>query len=565
MTMSRRHLNVSAVGSAALAAALTLLLIGCGEPAGENSSRGDGPSVAGGAQGGQSGAAVAPLPRSSAIPSDAAPAIASARRLRGPAVAGLFYERHPEDLARQIDELLAEAKLVALGRLRGLIAPHAGYRYSGPTAAAAYKQLVGRQYKKVVVMAPSHYARFEGASIPDVAAYETPLGLVPLASATAELAQRRPMVLEPRCEVHRPSWWRLAPKELPPFGEDTPHTWEHSLEVQLPMLQRVLGRFELVPIVFGEVDPAEVARAIEPLLDDETLVVASSDLSHYLPYDTARSLDQTCIKAILAQSPEWIDQQEACGKGPIETLVALARKKGWKATLLDYRNSGDTAGDRSGVVGYAAIAFHDTAADEPPAPDLAAPLGLDDDQWRTLLRLARSAVEAAARGQLPPRPPEATLPAKLAEPRGCFVTLTKHGELCGCIGSIYPQEALWEAVLSRGRAAALEDPRFPRVRAEELPEIEIEVSVLTLPKALDHATPEELLERLRPGVDGVVLRVGRRQATFLPQVWEQLPDKQQFLAHLARKAGLPDDAWRDAKAQVLTYQVEARTEHDSGK
>jgi MEMO1 family protein len=486
------------------------------------------------------------------------------QKVRGPAVAGLFYERHPEDLARQIDELLAEAQPEPVGRLRGLVAPHAGYRFSGPTAAVAYQQLVGRPIDTVVVMAPSHYARFDGASIPDAEAYETPLGFVPLAADAARLAQQEPFVLEPKCDVRRPPWWRLSPKDLPPFGEDTPHSWEHSLEVQLPILQRVLGEFSLLPIVFGEVDPEEVAQALAGLIDDKTLVVASSDLSHYLPYDTAKALDTACIRAICSLSPEWIEQQEACGKGPILALVALARQKGWRAKLLDYRNSGDTAGDRSQVVGYAAIAFYEPEGAEAEAagPDLTEPLDLSADQRRFLLELARKTVEAAVRRESPPKLDEDFLEPKLLQPRGCFVTLQRGGELRGCIGSVFPMEPLSRAVASRARAAALEDPRFPSVRAEELPEIQVEVSVLTMPKRPAARTPDELLATLRPGIDGVVLRVGRRQSTFLPQVWEEIPGREQFLGNLAQKAGLPADAWRGSDAVVLTYQVESFEEDD---
>ena len=492
-------------------------------------------------------------------------------KVRGPAVAGLFYPKSREKLAEKVDQLLAEVKPEPVENLRGLICPHAGYEFSGKTAAIGYKQLAGREVDTVIVMAPSHYADFKGASVPDVEAYETPLGMVPLSPKAAELGKLRPLVVNPACEVIRPGWWRQSPKELPPFGADTPHTWEHSLEVQLPFLQRVLGDFRLVPVVFSrKVDPEAAAEALAKFLDARTIVVASSDLSHYLPYETAKGLDVTCCKAICSLKPEWVERQQACGKLPILTLVQLARKMGWKAKLLDYRNSGDTSGDKSrGVVGYAAIAFYEPDADTGKEK---APASMDGErtgsgeftpaQRKFLLELARRTVtEVVTRGKL------LTLsageaPNGLTDPRAVFVTLTIGGRLRGCIGSIFPQRPLYQAVIHSAASAAVRDRRFSPVGARELDKIRIEVSVLTLPKQLEFESAEELLGKLRPKVDGVVLRVGSRSATYLPQVWEQIPDKEDFLNHLAEKAGLKKSAWRGADAKVQVYQAEAFEESE---
>lgn len=184
------------------------------------------------------------------------------------------------------------------------------------------------------------------------------------------------------------------------------------------------------------------------------------------------------------------------------------------------------------------------------------------DEKQYLLRLARQTIEeVVTTGGMPEISP-AGLSSNLTERKGCFVTLKKNGELRGCIGHIVPQMPLYRAVMDNARSAALEDPRFPRVQPEELASIEIQVSVLTVPQVLAFISPEDLLRKLRPHVDGVVLTIGRRQATFLPQVWEQLPDKETFLAHLTAKAGLPPAAWRDPGTQVLTYQVEAFRESE---
>ena len=494
----------------------------------------------------------------------AAPAKTS-KKVIGPAVAGLFYPRHEQDLVKKVDELLAEVKQEPLKNLRALVCPHAGYEFSGPVAAVGYKQLMKRDFHTVIVLAPSHYAYFEGAAVADADVYETPLGRIPISPKAAELGKRKPFAINPRCQVQRPDWWQQSPQELPPFGKDTPFTWEHSLEVQLPFLQRTLKNFDLVPVIFGEVEPAAVADELIKSLDDKTLLVASSDLSHKLPYDAARSLDNRCITAICDMNVDMVELQEqwACGRMPISTVMHIARKKGWQPKLLDYRNSGDTAGNKLEVVGYAAIAFYEGDGAKPAEKNgqQTAQAELTPADREFLLKLARRSVTAAVNWEAPPSL-VANLAKFLKQPRACFVTLTKDGQLRGCIGSIFPEEPLAEAVIRRARSAATEDQRFARVKPEELAKLEVEVSVLTFPKRLKYATPEELLDKLRPNVEGVVLSMGGRQAVYLPQVWEQIPDKVQFLSHLAEKAGLENSAWRHPAAKVLVYQVVAFKESD---
>jgi AmmeMemoRadiSam system protein B/AmmeMemoRadiSam system protein A len=493
-------------------------------------------------------------------PSSATSGAKTPQKVRPPAVAGQFYEGDKEKLARQVDNLLAEVKQPTVPRLRGLVCPHAGYAYSGPVAAVAYNQLFGRNFETVIILAASHTARYRGAYISEVDAYETPLGLVPLSPLAAELVKLDPFMVTSRWQVRRPDFGNNVGPQVP-LGEETPDSFEHSLEVQLPFLQRTLRQFSIVPITYGIADPVAIARALEKFLDTKTLLIASSDLSHYHPYERARELDTACVQAILHLNVEWLRQQEACGRDPIITLIELAHKKHWKAKLLDYRNSGDTSGQKDrGVVGYAAIAFYEPDDEErntTASPSLDGGANYTPDQRRFLLRLARDTITAAVSGRPLPQPDTDTVEPALRAPRACFVTLTKEGRLRGCIGSVFPQEALYRAVMSRARAAALEDHRFPPVKRDELEQLHIEISVLTIPEALEFASPEELLGKLRPGVDGVVLRVGERHAVYLPQVWNTLRDKEEFLGSLAEKAGLPRFAWRDPRAVVMVYQVES--------
>lgn len=494
----------------------------------------------------------------------AAPA-ATTNRVREAAVAGLFYPADAKALGRALDRHLAAASARDLPDLRGLICPHAGYDYSGPTAAHSYKLLTGRRYDTVVILAASHYAWFEGVSVPVTEAYETPLGRVPVSARARELAAKAPFVLEPRCALRRPQWAHLAPKAAPPEGEDTPETWEHSVEVQVPFLQRVLTNFSILPVVFGDAEPEAVARGLAAVLDDRTLVIASTDLSHYHPYDEARSLDQQTVKWICGMDFAALQARRAadaaCGRMPVLTLMHLARLKGWQPQLLDYRNSGDTAGDKGRVVGYAAIAFAGAGKGETatatPAATAQTPANYSAEERQFLLALARRTLRSVTtNGSLPAVKAE-EVPAKLREPRGCFVTLTKAGALRGCIGNLQAGRPLYQAVMDNARGAALEDSRFSPVTAGEVPQLHLEISVLTEPRPLAFDSPADLLEKLVPHRDGVVLRLGARRSTFLPQVWEQLPDKEQFLSHLCRKAGCAPDAWRGSDVGVSIYHVEA--------
>ncbi len=484
--------------------------------------------------------------------------------VRQPAVAGLFYPKDPKALSAVVDRCLAAAPTNAVVGVRALICPHAGYEYSGPVAAHAYNHIADGSFDTVIILAASHYALFQGVSVPATEAYETPLGRVPVSEKARQLAKQSPFVLEPRCLVQRPQWSAVASKSCPSAGEDTPETWEHSVEVEVPFLQRTLMEFKILPIMFGRADPAEVAKALAPLVDDRTLVIASSDLSHYHPYEEARALDCQTVKWIgdldiaALQAPDA--EERACGRMPILTVLHLANLKGWKPQLLDYRNSGDTAGDKSRVVGYCAVAF--TGGDGRTNAGKATMEAKSSAQFNAtertfLLDLARQTLTRVTAGRGLPEIKSDAVPEPCRAVKGCFVTLTKSGELRGCIGNILPAGPLYQSVMDNARSAALRDPRFPAVTAEEAAKVHIEISVLTVPEPLAFASPEDLLARLQAHRDGVVLKIGERGATFLPQVWQQLPDKTEFLNHLAVKAGCAPSAWRGKDVSVSIYHVEA--------
>ena len=441
--------------------------------------------------------------------------------LRPAAVAGAFYPATARDLAAEVDELLghgAGGDLVA-GFPKALIVPHAGYIYSGGVAAEAYDRLRPARgiVRRVVLLGPCHRLPVRGLALPDAAAFDTPLGPVPVDRAAAASLAPLPQVVV----------------------SGAVHAEEHALEVQLPFLRRVLGDFSLVPLAVGAATPAEVAEVIETLWGgEETLIVVSSDLSHYHAYDEARAIDRETARAILDFSTE-IDHEQACGATPVAGLLLAARHRGLNVQLLDLRNSGDTAGGRGRVVGYGAFAFWDGA------PEFSSAHG------RMLLGIARSSIEAAL-GVSAAKP----LPGDswLKPARATFVTLMLNGRLRGCIGSLEAERALGEDVSSNARAAALSDPRFPPLTREELAAVRIEVSLLSTPKLLAFADHAGLIAQLRPGEDGLILERGSARATFLPQVWEGLPDPEQFVAELKRKAGLAPEL-STAQCRVWRYRV----------
>jgi hypothetical protein len=258
-------------------------------------------------------------------------------KVRLPAVAGLFYPNDRTELSQMLKDLLGKAQGPNVAP-KALIAPHAGYIYSGPIAASVYAQVASarQRIRRVILLGPAHRVPFHGIAASSASAFDTPLGPVPVDTAAVQALLSLPQV-------------RVL---------DEAHDLEHSLEVHLPFLQTVLDQFSLVPLVVGDASYQDVADVIEFLWGgDETLIVISSDLSHYHDYDTARTMDRATSKAIEALEPELIDHDQACGRTPVGGLLLVARQHGLHARTLDLRNSGDTAGPRDQVVGYGAYAI----------------------------------------------------------------------------------------------------------------------------------------------------------------------------------------------------------------
>ncbi|MGA3209829.1 MAG: AmmeMemoRadiSam system protein B [Terriglobales bacterium] len=455
-------------------------------------------------------------------------------------VAGSFYPADPDELSKMVDGFVAAAQVPSLPEPPiALIAPHAGYPYSGPVAGHSYAELKNRTFHRVVIIAPSHYDAFPFSAVYDGDAYVTPLGRVPVdKDFVVKLTAQGDSI-------------RLSGRGHERSGEQ----YEHALEDQLPFLQRTLTQFQLVPIIMGD-QSYEASRLLGVALaklirDPGTLIVASSDLSHYHPYAEAYAIDNNTLQAIKAwdyfnlsrnlQARVW----EACGGGPIVAAMIAAERLGAnRAELLEYANSGDVTGDRSRVVGYSSFVLYKAAATE----STVLPFTLTASEEQELLSVARKSVEMSVREGKSYKPPAGS--AALQQDRGAFVTITKNGELRGCIGYVSPMYPLIETVRDVATLAASRDPRFPPVTAAELGALQYEVSVLS---PFRHV---QAVEEIKVGQHGLLMRKGGREGLLLPQVpIEQKWDRKTFLEQTARKAGLPPGAWKDQDTDIFSFSA----------
>jgi AmmeMemoRadiSam system protein B/AmmeMemoRadiSam system protein A len=434
----------------------------------------------------------------------------------GPVVAGKFYTADRAALEAEIQGYLKAADPVAPEtEVLGYIVPHAGYIYSGPVAAYAYDLLRGTDVKVAVIIAPSHYVYSDKVAALDADMYGTPLGEIPVAKDEISKLIRQDE--------------SLFTRDVSMFSQ------EHSLEVQLPFLQETLKSFRIVPLVMGNPrrqTAARLARALDRTFGhDGVIYIASSDMSHHFTYDTATDMDRLALQRILSMDIAGLVNDDArercqlCGMGPVTTLMELAALEGYSsAHELKYANSGDTAGPKSSVVGYCAVAFSSVSR-------------LAKSDKEELVALARRSIESwMEQGKLPEYVPG----SEALRARGAaFVTLKDRGRLRGCIGQDTARMPLYRCVQEMAVAAAFEDPRFPQVRSEELPGLTIEISVMSPLRTVTQPADVTV------GRDGLVVRKRGRSGLLLPQVpVEQGWEREQFISQTCVKAGLPPDEWK---------------------
>jgi len=450
--------------------------------------------------------------------------------LRKMAVAGSFYPLNKNELNSQLNKYLTVAKK-SDGKTRILIAPHAGLVYSGKTAAFAYKQVEGQNnIKRVIIIGSSHKNIFDYAALLTSGSFETPLGDLEIDQDFSE------MILSPSQKI---------------ISDAKVHEGDHVLEMQAIFVKKVLPKAKIIPILVSQTTPelvSALAFRIAQNMDEETLLIISTDLSHYPDYETANLVDKNTIESILSFSE--IRQMEniettACGIEAIKVAHKVAQLLGIdKPVLLKYENSGDTSGDKSRVVGYAAIGFFGDQI------DFSIPQ-LSDDAKKEALELSRKTLREFVI-QKSVTQVSGIKNAELLLPLGAFVTLKKDGVLRGCIGEFEPIKTLAQVVIDKTIAAASEDLRFDPIISEELENISLEISVMTPKRKIANYSTIKL------GQDGVVIRNGNYSGTFLPQVATEAGwSLETFMEQLcSQKAGLPIKCYLDPKTEIFTYQTQ---------
>ncbi|MEA3447181.1 MAG: AmmeMemoRadiSam system protein B [Bacteroidota bacterium] len=464
------------------------------------------------------------------------------KKIRKPAVAGQFYSDDKNALNDALQSYFENAKSKKLTRpAKAVIAPHAGYVFSGQIAADAIVQIDAKKIKRVFVIGSSHHAHFDGVSVYAGDAYDTPLGLVNIDKhVTEKLLTGHDFI------------------DFVPMA----HQDEHCIEVEIPFIKHYLPDAQIVPLLIGSYSAGisdELAKAIEPWKNDpETAFVVSTDLSHFPDYETARKVDSETVQAIVSGKPDTListmeDHKnkgisslatDICGWTSALTIMKLFDNSDIEWKKISTANSGDAVfGDHSRVVGYAAIAGLMKESNEEN-------FSLSDNEKQFLLGLARKSIDASFHpGDVVLPEKDDDVPEKLTTQCGAFVTLHKNGKLRGCIGNFGDDRPLWKMVKEMAVAAAFHDTRFSPLLENELSDIEIEISVLT------PLRPMKDISELKLGKHGIYIKHDFASGTFLPQVATDTGwNKEEFLGHCARdKAGMTWDGWKDA--DVYLYEA----------
>jgi AmmeMemoRadiSam system protein B/AmmeMemoRadiSam system protein A len=443
--------------------------------------------------------------------------------LHHPVFAGSFYPAAADELDQTVSRLLTKAPSLDVPPPKAVILPHAGYQFSGAVAAAG-ASVLRPEVSRVVVLGPSHRHAFKGVALPGATEMATPLGNIQIDQDAATPLLKSKHV-------------RILPEA---FAQ------EHSIEVELPFLQKQIRSFQIVPLVVGEIKISTLADILAKLWGGpETLIVISTDLTHFLTGEQAAKIDGVTAQKIELLESTGITGQHACGHRPLGAFLQIAREKGLRVTRLALTHSGAITGDDTRVVGYGAWMAHD--------PEEAS---LSVAHKREAFQVAAKALLHRARKGKAPAIDVGSFAMPLQSMGHSFVTVTLDDRLRGCIGSLQAHQPLIRDVLTNAVKAGFEDPRFKPMTEEEFNRCQIEIAVLSHPARMTFATEEELLGQLRPGRDGLILRAGNKRGTFLPKVWENLETPEKFLRGLKVKAGLSKDAW-PSNIEVSRYVTES--------
>lgn len=430
-------------------------------------------------------------------------------KVKEPALAGTFYTANKEDLKDQIEYFGTESKNYYNTPTRAVIVPHAGLVFSGRVAYEGINQL-DKSIKNLFIIAPSHKVAFDGLAVTSYDFMKSPIG---------------------KSEVNREITKELVDR----FGahiNDEPMESEHSLEVQLPIIQTVFENVKIIPVLIGKEGPAAIERIISAYyFNPDNGFIISSDLSHFLEDSEARKLDAETAKMIESGNINGFRYDQACGAVGIAGLVEFSNRNHFTLIRIDMTNSSETSEDKSRVVGYGSWFLY-----EGNKYDF-----IERNYSKMIPQLCKIVLKSAFdKAQITIQYPQI-----LDEEGACFVTLEKDGQLRGCIGSVVAHRALINDIVENTKNAAFSDRRFQPVTVDELDNIKINVSILTPAYKMEFSSEEELLDKIRPNVDGIIIVDGQHQGVYLPSVWEELPDKKQFLNSLKVKAGLSEDYFSD--------------------
>ncbi len=472
---------------------------------------------------------------------------AFAQNIKSPNVSGQFYDADAQKLSAAVETYVKTADVLPSAEdVEILIAPHAGYVYSGPVAGYSFKTVSQKKFKTIVILAPSHFYAFDGASVWTQGGFKTPLGV----ALVDEDFSTRLSAMDPK--------FTFVP---------APYEKEHALEVEIPFLQKTFADFKIVPVIIGQMNfenCRKLADALNSLIGNrkDVLVVLSSDMSHYHDDKTARAMDMGTLEIIKKGDAQKFYQQsrlglhEMCGMIPVTVGLILAEVRGLQAKILKYANSGDVTQDKARVVGYGSVIFYPQK--KPTTNADAASDALTLEQKQALLKLARLAIEEYVTSQ---KVFDVTIhDPRLDFPEGAFVTIHKNGQLRGCIGHIVSEGGpLQKTVRDMAIAAATADPRFPPVQVGELKDLDLEISVLSRPWRVKN------IDEIKMGVHGVLISRGKKGGVFLPQVATETHwTKEKFLSELcSQKAGFPADCWKNSDTVIEIFTADVFGERDS--
>lgn len=431
------------------------------------------------------------------------------KKIRPTAAAGRFYTNNKAELLTQLDSFFKKSSIECDYKSRAIIVPHAGYEYSGQLAASGF-QYLDNAVKNIFIIGPPHYVPVRNVALSSCEIWDNPLGEV---SVNQEINEE--LVGKFGCEF-----------------EDEAFADEHSLEVQIPFILKKFKNIKIIPILAGNHE--KVKEIMEYYWENpENAFVISSDLSHFYSSNEAKRIDNVTAEMIELNETEGFNPKQACGAVGVLALTGFAKAKGYSLIRVGMTNSGDVTGDNSRVVGYGSWFLYEGEKNE----------FIKKYYSDFVIDVCKKSILAGLNNESLPKFEK--IPAVFNESGACFVTLEKHGDLRGCIGSILAHRPLISDLSRNAQNSAFSDPRFQPLRKEEFEDLSIDVSLLSAPQKMEFTNEENLLEQIRPFIDGIIIKDGGYQSVYLPSVWEQLPEKKLFLESLKIKAGMSPKHFSD--------------------